>query len=379
MSTEYRSTLDKLRTESVQYYLSRAGWRQSSYKQDTMFRFELIDDSEIGVYLPKDPMVRDYGDALALLVRTVSQVEERPIEAVVKNITSPNVDTLKFRFTGSSADTGSLPLDYTLSAIGSIRESLIFSACGEIQPKPFYSRQIKPAIDLMKKARFGQTQVGSYIVAVEMPFELPAISQSQESMESTLHPPTERRVLTRILRGVHLAREVALTGKRIDNENEFKMGLNANLAESLAALKNEAHDITVELCASWDRTFAGPSEFVTPVVIEERTFETLTALGKSLRGPSVSRPVTIEGSVAGLSRDEADDEDADECTITIRVKPGLDITARTVKVILSPKDYNQACDAHRDRRQISLSGILDRPEGVKTWMLLNYCDFRVLT
>ena len=365
MSAEFRPTLDRLRPESVQYYLSRAGWRQAVYKQDTVLRFELEGDSNIGVYLPKDRNFRDYGDALTLLVRTLSQVEDRSPAEVIKNIASPNVDLLKFRFTGSSADMGTLPLDYTLSAIGSIRESLIFSACGEIQPKAAYSRQLRPAIDMIKKSRFGQTQAGSYIISVEMPFDLPVHPLNPNNAHTAITVPTERRVLSRIIRGVHTAREIALTGKPVDLENEFKSGLNANLAESLAALKNNSHDITVELFGLWDRTLPHQTDIDAPVVIEERTFDTLASLGKSLRGSQVSQSVTIEGTVQGLTRDEGDDDDTDECIVTVRIKPGTDIPARSVKVLLSSEDYSSACNAHRDRKQVSISGTLDRPEGSK--------------
>lgn len=185
--------------------------------------------------------------------------------------------------------------------------------------------------------------------------------------------------MSRIIRGVHTAREIALTGKPVDLENEFKSGLNANLAESLAALKNNSHDITVELFGLWDRTLPYQTDIDAPVVIEERTFDTLASLGKSLRGSHVSHSVTIEGTVQGLTRDEGDDDDTDECIVTVRIKPGTDIPARSVKVLLSPEDYSNACNAHRDRKQVSISGTLDRPEGSKSWMILNYQNFRILS
>lgn len=111
-----KRTLVHVKPEYLQYYLTKTGWTKADYKKVDQIKYQFSSD-EIFVLVPKSARSSDYTQSLQNIVRTISQLEEREESAVVKNILNPNVDVLKFRFLGSSADLGSLPLDYTQKAI----------------------------------------------------------------------------------------------------------------------------------------------------------------------------------------------------------------------------------------------------------------------
>src|ERR1700744_1147102 len=103
MNQELLRTLVHVKPEYLQHYLTKTGWTKADYKRVDQIKYQFSSD-EIFVLVPKNAKSSDYTQSLKNIVRTISQVEEREESAVVKNILNPNVDILKFRFLGSSAD-----------------------------------------------------------------------------------------------------------------------------------------------------------------------------------------------------------------------------------------------------------------------------------
>lgn len=375
MNMSLLKSISGVTTEDLQYYLAKTGWSQADYKKTDQLKYQFQGD-DIFVLIPTNKTI-EYPHLVNNLVTTLSQLEERDPAAVVKNILNPNVDTLKFRFLGSTAESGSLPLDYMLNAVQNIRDSLIFSACGELNSRPSYDRQLPRAKDMIEKSRFGQTEIGSFVITVDMPLVMPvAVRQAAAQVQQVVADqntttPIERRIISRIIRGVEKARNVAFSGDQVDPANDYRINLNANLAEALSSLRPDGADLNVELSAVWDRSISTVGLPVNPVVIEERTFESLKSIGSVLRGSIESRSVELHGRISGLTRDDSDpDDEANENWVTIRTT--TDNMPKTIRVSLSPQDYLRACDWHRDKTTITIKGTLEKPG--KNWLLTGYSD-----
>lgn len=375
MIQDLMKSVSGVTTEDLRYYLAKTGWTESQYKKIDQIKYQFQGD-DLFVLVPRNRTV-DYVHLVNNLITTLSQVEDRDPALVVKNILNPNVDTLKFRFLGSSAESGSLPLDYMLNAVQNIRDSLIFSACGELNSRPSYERQMNRAKEMIEKSRFGQTEIGSFVITVDMPLVMPvAVRQAAAQPQPTVVDqntitPIERRIISRIIRGVEKARNVAFSGDQVDPANDYRVNLNANLAEALSALRPDGADLNVELSAVWDRSIATAGLPMNPVVIEERTFESLKSIGSVLRGSIESRSVELRGRISGLTRDDSDpDDEANENWVTIRTT--TENMPKTIRVSLSAQDYLRACDWHRDKTSIMIKGTLEKPG--KNWLLTGYSD-----
>lgn len=372
-----RSAVNSIKTPMLKAYLSRSGWKKAEYKRDSIAKYEYLADKQISVLVPEREGTRDFAEAIDKVVSILSQVELRSKESVEKAILFPNQDELRLQFGGASAKPGSLPLDYMISATKSIQDSIIYSACGEVQPKAYYQRKLKEAIRRTKDVRFGQTQVGSFVMSIEFPFDPPV----RNSLQLTdPEPPFGRRVFERIIRGVEKATKVTEDNEQIDLEEEFKSGLNANLAESLAGLSDAGLGIEVTLSCSWSSSLGAPSGLTNvPLTLDATAFSSLKSIGKSLRSPAISKDAVVEGLIATLSRDdsaEVDDEidDSIDRTIVIRIDDPEDLPTKSVRVSLSSADYARACDAHRDRKRVSVRGKLEK---LGKWHISNYSEFIV--
>ena len=371
--------ISSIKPDFVQSYLSRSGWTQVDFNVQENFKYQFL-NTDLVVLVPRNTHSKDYSQSLFNVISTVSQVEERDINSVVKNIATPSVDTLKFRFIGAGADVGSLPLEYTLNAIESIRDTLVYSACSELSAKSMFNRALKDAKKIIEKSRFGQTEVGSFIISVDMPLDLhpihifhgSKISIKQEAEQETENvDPIQRRLITRIIRSAQKARAIAINGDSLDLENDFKTNLNANLADALASLKQEGIDLSVEISAHWDKSLPSKDLPIKPVLIEERTFDTLRSIGNALRGSISSRKVSVIGNICSLSRDDTSDDD-EEIENTVVIKTNGDDLPKKISVTLNKPDYLKSCDWHRDKKQVKIKGTLEKSG--RTWLLTGYSD-----
>lgn len=377
MMNEIESTISSVRPEDLQYYLSRSGWEQKVFKREDQIKFNFKEDGDIFVIVPKNLKSSDYGYAVGKVLKTLSQLERRNEGDILRNIISPNVDVMKFRFVGAGVDGSSLPLSYAMNAVTTIRDALIFSACSEFNQRPSFGRQLKGAVDVIDKTRFGQTRQGSFIITVEMPLEMPVTVKQTQQTSLTTVSPIQRRVISRILKGVDKARNVALSNEQVDAENDYKSGLNANLAEALAGLQSNDHDLSVELSAQWDKSIAiGRDVPTSPIVLESRTFESLISIGHILRGSVTSKSVSLSGRVVSLSRDDSENDEF-EADHSITIKTDGDDLPKNIKVILSPEDYLKACDWHKEKKTILISGTLEKPG--KSWCITGYEHFTAKT
>lgn len=361
MTTHLHERLNSVRPERIQRYLTHSGWVESPFARNDVVKFIAPANPSIFVLISKSNTVPDYVDSLCRAVRTISQFEGRDSANVVANIVSPNVDRLRFRFSGSVGEDGTLPLDYAIKVTEHIRQALVFAACGELNPQASYRRALKPALDVVRKSRFGQTMFGSYIISVDVPHSAP-VPISGSHAESPQQDALERRVIARVLRGVSRARAVAIQGERLDVSNEFKLGLNANLSDALAALNIEGTDIAVGVSALWDQSVPSFGDLPTePVLLERTTFESLGSIANALRGELRAREVNTKAHIVQLSRKE-------EPEVILKViKPEEDLP-QSIHARVSLEDYTKACDAHRDHKPVLVNGRLERLSEKQWWL-----------
>lgn len=371
--------LKSIKPAQVRSYLARNNWRLEDYNQNQVLKFKNINDPTFILFVPTKVEASDYIIALSKVIETISFFENASFDDVLKRIISPSQDILSFRFMGALADQASLPLSFAIEAMKNIQDSLIFAACSEVQPpQPFYSRKLNSAISLLESSRFGQTQPGSFIVNVEIPLEGEAVTG--DGVETV--PPILRRVSTRLLRGISNAQSLAYDNIPLDEE-DYKIGLNANLADSLYGLFSEDAGLEVEISSNWSRNFPQTDTSLnSKVIVDELTFDSIKRIGSTLRSRPGAINVNIIATVAGLSREDFnidnDEEDTDDSLRNVILKPeNLDnFPCRSFKVSLNSHDYDSACDAHKLKQKINVTGRLEKIG--RFWTLTNYDTFRIV-
>ena len=360
--------MSSITPESLGAYLSANGWSKTSSSTAEAYKYE---HREGGVLLlPSSVSAPRYIKSVSNVIETLSEWEERSCVDIFQNIVSPNSDSLFFAFTGQSADKGNLPIKYVHDATSYIEKSILYSASGEWKPKPFYTKAPAMAREIADKVRFGQTQLGSFVMTVLLPHSRPVAGSAE---------PTERKVLKRILTGISQARECVFSGKEFDYQNNFKVGLNANLSEAISLLMHD--DLKISITAKWNPTIHITDEFKRSFELEERTFEILDSIGTKYRREETAQSIIFsKAKVIGLNWDETDDSDEDDDTedpvVTLKIIQPAGAFSN-VRVVLDLDDYKKACRAHLDSKDVTIKGELSKYKN--RWWLFNYSNFEILS
>lgn len=359
------NVLSKIDPEKVIGFLSSAGWKNQDPDNTEVYRY--IHEDGGMLIIPTSSRVPRYSKSISNVISTISEWEDTDETRVFQQIVTPNADSLVFSFRGEAADKGSFPLSWIQDAAKYIKDSIKYSACGELQPSPYYVGIKRQAREISERARFGQTGIGSFVISVLLP----------HSVNSTKAEPIERGVMKRIITGTKQAKKCVLQGKDLDYDTAYKTGLNANLAESLAQLRFEG--LTISMSALWDRQIPISNEFHSSVEVGERTFDFFDRISSGYRSETSEENVHIKkAKVIGLSWDdnENDESESDTPYIDVKVNDPSSLSIKKFRVSLGQEDYRIACDAHITSKEISIRGRLSKYKS--RWWMRKYSNFSII-
>lgn len=369
-----KEELSALRPEDVQLYLASRGWQKEATAPSakaTVYRFPQEPDAEI--VLPRNRELADYALRMGDVAQMIAAVEQRPIREVILDLSGAPADVLRFGIAAPEATLGTLPLDEGIRLVQGGREILLAAACSEHHPQSFYPRQsFKEALDFLATCRLGQTERGSFIATIIAP--VPPLIEPPTLFPDSATEPYARRVTLRLMSGLRIVRDSISAGTHEQILQGVESGVSANLCEAIASMKPPGDQSSLQIRISWARSRANvPLDLPQSVAFSQAAFPIIEEVGRRLRERATPKPDRIEGFIVSL-RGETTLLEGFEGNVIIKAAIAGQ-TAR-VQLALSKSDYAKACDAHRDARRVSVSGVLHR--GAKTFELLQPQNFQVL-
>jgi hypothetical protein len=282
------------------------------------------------------------------------------------------VDIVRLAIEGSSTRDGRIPVEAGRRVYEAARDLLLAAACSVIDPRPvFAKRKPEEAMSLLGRARFGQTEVGSFVLTMECSFA-PRLQQTLVADDGDPDAPFERKTYVRLARALHAAldasRESVASGKIEPFRARTNDGVSANVCDAIAEVL-EATSAEV-LRASFSFAPRRPLASAIPraIAFSADTSAILREAAARLRDEASYPATDIVGTVVKLdSQDPASGGDA-------VLRADVDGRMRHIRVSLDPEPYQIAIRAYSDRSLVRCTGDLAR-EG-RSWVLRNPRDFR---
>jgi hypothetical protein len=337
------------------------------------------------------PLRRSYSDYPALvyeLCLAVADVGESRPESVLSDIIAVRFDTLRFR-AHVDDDEDSIPLREGSDFITGARSLLTAAACSATAPRRYYpGRHPSLANEYLRNVRLGQTERGSYVVALLSPaLTREEAASSDPAMDSLLlddRPETAesaisadvvetdgggrvwrsrlagRGVVETLLRAVDSADSAVASFKAKRDPAVFDQsvasGLSANLCSALLTLQKAA-DLSIDLSVAWSPVLPSSDFGQAPArLLRADSKEALSVAAEYLRKPTGEDLVELVGVVTDLRR--LGGSILGRATLRVR----LEGKQRSVRVHLGGDDYLTAVAAHGQARRLRCTGAL-RPEG----------------
>lgn len=340
-------------------YLELQGWhRRLNFPNEKLIVFDGpldMNREEIQAVIPANESFKDYRDRVAGLIYSLSEIEERPVELILKDMINPNVDRLQVRVISEMSKDGTLPLTYAANLVNSLKDFLVAAACAEENPQPFYHRATKTSFDYINSCRFGQTNIGSFIINIES--LIPTVVEEQLSL---LHKEDfehfNRRVIKRVQKGLGYVKD-SIKENEITLITNYETGFNANMCEALLSLGHEKVNFDLEYSVDWSIGIPKPTDVPDKVKIGHPDFVYLENAARVLRGTNEVIKKTIKGKILKLAVLGAIQSDAFG-KITVCTKQ--DNKNINFTILLNSKHYKIACNAHRDNAEICAVGLVEK-------------------
>ena len=351
-------------------YLAAQGWKKVDAYGEKGDVYAI--DSAPEIIAPSSQLFADYDRVLSQILTILARVENRDEIAVLQDLSLADVDLIRIR-APKSMDDGSIPINLGVELIQQSRDLLLAAACAESRPQTAYrAGRNRDAMAYLAQVRIGQTERGSFVVALLSPVR-PSLANFEqgEPCANFTSEPYARRVTRRLISALEQARDAVALANRGEGitafEERVQYGVSANLCQAAAKLIGDGGGIDVSVSYALTRL---TSQRRARVQFNRPDADVLEEAARELRDRAERPDERIDGYVTKLARDP----EAREGQITI--KASIDSALSSISVYFGPEQYRQIAAAHAQRRMVTLEGDLKR-EGQR-WRLSNPRDLEIL-
>ncbi len=339
--------------QHVADYARGRGWRRVTLGTRDLAVYANPDDARLEqIVIPRDATLADYPSRVADIVVTLSELESRPVVAVLNDLLSPDSDTLRFAREGPTADAGSVSLSVGADMLEGAKRSLLSAACSVLQPERHHQRLSRQEADqLLSASRLNHTERGSFVIAISCPL------RAVDSPPHLFEPPFTRKVTSLLMRSVHSlvqAIESDQTGALVETtlgEAAPANQLSANLCDAIVRMQSDGED-AIRVGVSWAPVLPVEEEIPTSVRIPHEYIDAIERIRDQLRPTPALRTRVLVGTVEALVGDMNDGQRSGDVILSALHEDEL----VRVRVALNRDQYAEADRAH-------MSGLFVQAEG----------------
>lgn len=379
MNSYLLKNLSGITSASIEKYLLFTGWvRDDTFKNPRMWVFQNKADPDFTLAIPASEKATDFYPRVYSLIQTLSTINEKTEQEIIDSLKSAYTDRLQFRIITEESKGGKIPLDYAARCLEGLKDLVLYAACAEENAKPVCARTYNSAKRSLEKFQFGQTQIGSFIINIDVQV---ADEENEQLylMEAPVPPaePPEHKIIKRIGTAITQIDNVANKQVKIGDliEDAYKDGITANMCDALAKLRPEMSDeVTIETSVYYAEALTQTVEPPKVYTLDDTHFLFIDEISKRYKDCTLVEDVTLEGIIKMLSKSTSNDGDGEENTVRLLTK--VEGQMRSITLHLSADHHLLACNAYRDDKEVRVSGTIDRSG--KYWFFTEVNEFTVL-
>lgn len=379
MNSYLLKNLSGITSASIEKYLLFTGWeKDDTFANPKIWVFKNKYDSELTIAVPANEHVKDFYSRVYSLIQTLSTINEKTEQEIIDSLKSAYTDRLQFRIITEESKNGKIPLDFAARCLDGLKDLVLYAACAEENAKPVCAKTYNSAKRSLERFQFGQTQIGSFIINIDVQV---ADEENEQLYLVGAAPlpvePPEHKIIKRIGTAITQINNVVNRQVKVGDliEDAYKDGITANMCDALSKLQPESGgDITVETSIYYAEAITQTVEPPKVCTLDNVHFAFIEEISKRYKDCTLVEDVTLEGTIKMLSKTTTNDGDETENTVRLLTK--IDGQMRSITLHLSPDNHTLACNAYRDDNEVRVSGTIDKSG--KYWFFTEVTDFAVL-
>ena len=348
---------------TVVQYLKDTGWKIFPRKNEAVKVLQYKTENELlQVNVPMDKALLDYKEAMYESIVTLAKLEKKSLETVFLYLMNPNADILKIRLERQDVEVGNILLDDAINIYENTKKLLSAAAQDVLHPKKYHQGRVDTDIQkFLSECRFGQTEVGSYVVSVVCPFVNEDILQTSIfADEDEKANSLTRKVTSRVMENLARIKTHIDEG---DLASLTQEPISVNFYEAVKGLNLQAEGARVEFRAEWSPSIRNNPTANQSVLLTHDYCQPMESVIQKLKGHT-KKTTAIVGRIKKLeSSPDAKNRDKGRITVTYLDENNK---ARTLVTDLDAGDYARALEAHGKGWYVQLTGELSTKKNVAT-------------
>jgi len=364
-SVNFMDLTEKINPHAVVKYLKDTGWIQYKTKKEYIKTFQKITDKGdfYQVIIPIEKDLADYKQAMFEAIEQIALLEGQSTEQLMLYLLNPNTDILKIRLQKKDIEAGSISFDDAINLFENTKKLIAATAQDVLHPRYIHQGRQEDAVSqFINNCKFGQTEIGSYIISVVCPFA--ELDESDEYKQLSIFSDEEqcansltRKVTNRIMSNVSIIKKYIDSGEfeKLISDDEEKM-ISANFYEALTGMNISEEDTAVEFIAQWSPVVKRNRCDQDRIVLTHDYYQPITRTIEKLR-----ETINTHSKVVGRVKKLESIPDASKRTngkVTIVYLDEKD-NKKTVSLQLSRDDYNKAIEAHESGSHVEVIGEIE--------------------
>lgn len=367
-SVDFFTMTENLNPLAVCKYLDETGWECIPLKRNNIkiYQYKRKDIFE-QVNVPISKELIDYKQAMYNVVKTISDIEKKSVEQIMLYLLNPNTDILKIRLSKQNIESGNIMFDDAIRLYDNAKKLLAATALDIINPKKIhYGRIDEPVQSFLNQCRFGQTEIGSYVVSVICPFA--ELSDTDEYKQLSIFSDEEQcaNSLTRKVTN-KLMDNIAYIKNQIDNGEEKVLSnedvrISSNFFEALNGMNLQSENMFIEFTTEWAPAVKRNRSINNHIKISNDYYQPIKNVIDCIKDKTAKRTEII-GRIKQLSASPIVDKRKDGRIVVVYIDDNN--KAKSITVNLQKEDYENAVKAHQYGKTVKVIGDLEGKNRLK--------------
>lgn len=314
------------------------------------------------INIPCDRSFSDYPYAIRKAVRILSFTESKSEEQLILELLNPMSDILRVRHISSSVENGSILFEDAINLYDNAKKLLTNAALDITCYKKIYKGRISDTVqEFISKCRYGQTEIGSYVISLVCPFvNIDDDGQVQQlnifSDEENAAVSITRRATKKVMDSISIIKETIEEGKDLSDlvEDESKQ-ISVSFIESLTNMNLINPGSALEIKAKWAPTIRDNISQKSVVEMSHDYYSPLQSVVEKYKADDQKETCIIEGKIANLKAPPQIEKRTKGNAKLVYIADDSSKT-KAVQLTLDPDNYRIAIQAHQEGKTIRAVG-----------------------
>ena len=367
-TADFYEIAGKIKNTEMTKYLRDLGWREIQSKRASVKIFQIFEGEEF--YQADVPIDREFSDYKLAIYRAVEQIakwSKKSTEHVLLELLNPLSDIFRIRIKEAQEESGTIRVEDAVKLFENAKKLVTAAAMDLYKPSQYHlGRPDATSQELVNNCRFGQTEIGSYIVSLVIPFtkevedgKLVQMNLYMEEAEKANSPT--RLVANKIMTSIQTVRQAIDDGTLTEKmcppptRTEPPPPISANFLEALSAIGIDKEGSEVDITVRWAPTVKSNRAEVDSVKLTYDDNTPIQAVVQTIKSKRADEE-EFDGKISELSAaPNAENRKDGEVKLVYLDK---DNNRKTAKVLLKKEDYHVALEAHDLGKSVRVIGRL---------------------